>query len=207
MADRWRLSHLSIPAVQFPIVRAKVDFRSEIMTVEPFAIICRTPPLLQFPLIRTILQPSRLVAEGRFAVVTTREAGRRWTLMWLLTSAMEADGEIVWSWRPKGLALKQATMRKRIAACDGGKRQGSPRRSRISRKPLRREGRLSPPVPVVFARLRKFLCARAPGAAATRSSLRPLTPGGSRLQQSSGEFSREDADSHLSLLAMTVWAV
>ena len=31
--------------------------------------------------------------------------------MWLLTSGNEADGEIVWSWRPKGLAL-MPTMRK-----------------------------------------------------------------------------------------------
>jgi hypothetical protein len=35
--------------------------------------------------------------EGRIADVTTREAEMRWTLMCLLTSGMEADGEIVWS--------------------------------------------------------------------------------------------------------------
>jgi hypothetical protein len=28
----------------------------------------------------------------------------RWTLMCLLTSGAEADGEMVWSWRPKGSA-------------------------------------------------------------------------------------------------------
>jgi hypothetical protein len=68
---------------------------------------------------------------------------------------------------------KLATM---LAHCadDGGKRDGSPGRARISRKPLRREGRLSPPVPVVHALRANLFCARAPGAAATRSSLRPL---------------------------------
>jgi len=40
---------------------------------------------------------------------------------------------------------------------------GSPRRARISRKPLRREGRLLPPVPVVIARSRKFLLRGGPG--------------------------------------------
>jgi hypothetical protein len=46
-------------------------------------------------------------AEGRIAVVTRREAGMRWTRMDLLTSGPEADGEIVWFWRPKGLALSR----------------------------------------------------------------------------------------------------
>src|SRR5215469_17056352 len=44
----------------------------------------------------------------------------------------------------------------------------------VSRKPLRREGRLSPPVPVVFA-LAQIFFAREPRVhAATRPSLRPL---------------------------------
>jgi len=41
-------------------------------------------------------------------------------------------------------------------------RAGSPRRVRISRKPLRREGRLSPPVPVVLA-LAQLFFAQGPG--------------------------------------------
>ena len=57
---------------------------------------------------------------------------------------------------------KLATMHSHRAG-DGGKRNGSPRRARISRKPPRREGRLSPPVPVVHARSRNFLCACGPG--------------------------------------------
>jgi len=51
--------------------------------------------------------------------------------------------------KPKGIARATVTTR------------GSPGRSRISRKPLRREGRLSPPVPVVFALSRNSL-ARGP---------------------------------------------
>jgi hypothetical protein len=39
------------------------------------------------------------LAEGRIAIVTTREAGMRWTRMCLLTSGADADGKIVWSWR------------------------------------------------------------------------------------------------------------
>jgi len=42
--------------------------------------------------------------EGRIADVTTREAGRRWTWRRWPTSGAKADGEIVWSWRPKALA-------------------------------------------------------------------------------------------------------
>jgi hypothetical protein len=35
--------------------------------------------------------------EGRFAIVTDVGGGMRWTLMALLTRALEADGEGVWS--------------------------------------------------------------------------------------------------------------
>ena len=38
--------------------------------------------------------------EGRFAIVTSVGRGTRWTLAARATSAAEADGEIVWSWRP-----------------------------------------------------------------------------------------------------------
>jgi len=66
------------------------------------------------------------------------------------TSGTDADGEVVWFWRPRDLALSFAHAPKALRG-DGGKRDGSPRRARISRKPSCREGRLSPPVPVVFA--------------------------------------------------------
>src|SRR5579871_4475962 len=72
---------------------------------------------------------------------------------------------------PQRLTL-MPTMRKRIAA-DGGNRQGSPRRSRISRKPSRREGRCDHRLYLWTRACAVFFCARAPGAAATRPSLRP----------------------------------
>jgi hypothetical protein len=50
---------------------------------------------------------------------------------------------------------------------------GSPRRARISRKPLRREGRSVSACTCGFRARANLLCAGAPGAAATRSSLRP----------------------------------
>jgi hypothetical protein len=35
--------------------------------------------------------------EGRFAIVTDVECGMRWTRLVLLTRALDADGEVVWS--------------------------------------------------------------------------------------------------------------
>jgi hypothetical protein len=50
---------------------------------------------------------------------------------------------------------------------------GSPRRARISRKPLRREGRSVSACTCGFRARANLLCAGAPGAAATRPFLRP----------------------------------
>ena len=63
----------------------------------------------------------------------------RWTPMALVTRALEADGEIVWSWHPDA-GVKFALGR----AGDGGKKARSPGRSRISRKPLCGECRVIP---------------------------------------------------------------
>jgi hypothetical protein len=73
---------------------------------------------------------------------------------------------------------RQVLAKLRSFAGDGGKRDGSPRRARISRKPLRGEGRSVSACTCGHARLRRFFCAAAPGAAATRPSLRPLFFGG-----------------------------
>jgi len=62
------------------------------------------------------------------------------------TSAVVADGEVVWFWRPKA-GVKFASCE---PASDGGKKAWSPGRAR--RKPLkpsRRECRLNPSGPVV----------------------------------------------------------
>jgi hypothetical protein len=98
---------------------------------------------------------------------------------------------------PRGLA---PSWRQCPAHCadDGGKRNGSLRRVRISRKTTA-QGR-----PVVTActcgfRARAiFLCARAQVHAATRPSLRPPTFERAMVMQSSGEFRRENEDSYLS---------
>ena len=44
---------------------------------------------------RTSAIPSH--TEGRFAIVTDVGCGMRWTLTVLLTRALDADGEVVWS--------------------------------------------------------------------------------------------------------------
>jgi len=151
----------------------KARFHARNQFDRPVAIICRMPPPLHFPIFRTILTPSRLGTEGRFAVVTRREAGRRWTLTWLLTSATEADGEIVWSWRPKGPALRRRCVSASWA--NGGKRQGSPGRARISRNTTAQGRPVVTACTLRFSRFAQISCAKPPGAAATRSSLRPLT--------------------------------
>jgi hypothetical protein len=57
------------------------------------------------------------------------------------TSDMDADGEVVWSWRPDAGA-KVATMREAHRAGDGDNKAWSHRGERgVSRKPLRGECR------------------------------------------------------------------
>jgi len=48
------------------------------------------------------------------------------------TNDADAGGEVVWSWRPKALAPSPSEAEK-LRGGDGGKRDGSPRRVRISR--------------------------------------------------------------------------
>src|SRR5579871_5200426 len=73
----------------------------------------------------------------------------------------------------------------------------------ISRKPLRRGGRLLPPVPVVFA-LFAQLFARGPRVhAATRPSLRPQLSKRATTMQSSGKTRRENAKLCLHILPVT----
>jgi len=70
--------------------------------------------------------------EGRIAIVT--DVG--WNVVDANGSQSEAivraDGEVVWSWRPRALASSWRWCL-RISASDGGKREGSPRRAPISR--------------------------------------------------------------------------
>src|SRR4030081_1277173 len=78
--------------------------------------------------------------------------GMRWTRKPRLTSVVDADGEVVWSWRPDA-GVKSRWIYPRG---DGGKKAGHRGEHAISRKPLRREGRMSPLN--LYARVR-FLCA------------------------------------------------
>src|SRR5216683_7142683 len=72
------------------------------------------------------------------------------------TSGVVADGEVVWSWHPLLVSSSRRQIRPdRVwtslqSADDGGKRNSSPGRARRKPlKPLRREGRMIPPTPVV----------------------------------------------------------
>jgi hypothetical protein len=64
----------------------------------------------------------------------------RWTLMALLTKALEADGKGVWSWHPDaGVKLAEATPPMTVA-----KKPGRRGERVISRNPLRGECRVIP---------------------------------------------------------------
>src|SRR6266516_4398677 len=69
--------------------------------------------------------------EGRFAIVTMRWAGLRWTLwrqvyFFAPDENAEAYGEVVWSWRRDA----GAKLRGNIPRSDGGKKARSPGRAR-----------------------------------------------------------------------------
>jgi hypothetical protein len=57
----------------------------------------------------------------------------RWTRMRRKTSGANADGEVVWSWRPDADAK---FLRSKLLRDDGGKRARSPGRARINRKTI-----------------------------------------------------------------------
>ena len=94
---------------------------------------------------------ARLTAdEGRLAIVTNvavrcdgRESLRK-------TNAARADGEIVWSWRPKAGAKSAKTL-SRLAG-DGDNKAWSPGRARISRKTIAQGRPVVRLVPVVLPR-------------------------------------------------------
>jgi hypothetical protein len=115
---------------------------------------------------------SRLDEEGRFAVVTSVEAGcdGRNGLQrdHLADERSDAHGEIVWSWHP-GADAKPALRRARGRR---GQKSRSPGRVRISRKAVAQGGRAFSAEPVVLPRA--FCCTRTAGASRRPASLRPL---------------------------------
>jgi hypothetical protein len=108
--------------------------------------------------------------EGAYASSRTW-CGMRWTGRCREMSGTDADGEVVWSWRAHAGAKFVQSSRGFARATVAN--AGSPGRSRISRKPSRREGRCDPRLYLWFSRSRKCLLREAPGAAASRPSLRP----------------------------------
>jgi len=74
--------------------------RMRAMRELPVAPIRRKPKLLPVTPNQWHLAPSRAPQEGRFAIVTDVERGMRWTRWCRQTSDIDADGEVVWSWRP-----------------------------------------------------------------------------------------------------------
>jgi len=98
----------------------------------PVALICRSAPFLCFPKIRSIIRPIPPRSQrdvSRSSRHVRRGCGGR-GCAWL-TSGTEAYGEIVWSWRPERSGAKLPTMLAHRGD-DGGKRNGSPGRARIS---------------------------------------------------------------------------
>jgi hypothetical protein len=112
----------------------------------PVVPLCRRPALL----LETPNQNDHLRVpppqEGRIAIVTDVGSGMRWTLWRRKTNAAEADGEIVWSWRPDAGAK---FLRSKLLRDDGGKKARSPGRARYKLlKPLRGECRMYPVPPL-----------------------------------------------------------
>ena len=96
------------------------------------------------------------------------------------TSGTFADGEVVWSWRARSRRQVLAKLTS-FAMATVATQAGSPRRARISRKPLCREGRSVSACTCGLRALAHISCAGAPGAAATRPSLLPpIFKGGQR---------------------------
>ena len=117
------------------------------------------------------------------------------------TNGADADGEVVWSWHP----LLVSSSRRRSGPTGRSeafnprttvaKRNSSPGRARRTPlKPLRREGRMIPPTPVVTTVC--YLFAHGPWVqAGTRPSLRPLVFEGGSLQKFGCDLHRENKDS------------
>jgi hypothetical protein len=78
--------------------------------------------------------------EGRIAIVTDVGLGMRWTRQRRKTGGAFADGEDVWSWRPDaGVKFREVIREATVARKPGHRGERG-----ISRKPLRREGRVIP---------------------------------------------------------------
>jgi hypothetical protein len=106
---------------------------------------------------------------GVRAVVTTREAGMRWTRMARQTNVANADGEVVWSWPPDAEAKFAGSSRRRRG-------QESPVPGESTKETVKTiaQGMPADPAKPVVTAACVFCCRRAMGEAITRHSLRPL---------------------------------
>src|SRR5450756_2346910 len=94
----------------------------------------------------------------------------RWTLSARQTSAREADGEAVWSWRPDAGVKSRGDFHAAMVA----RKPGHQGERGVSRKPSRRESRIASAGPVCSFAFSTISAHETAGAARTRLSLRPL---------------------------------
>jgi len=136
----------------------------------------KTCPVRRTKIFRLTRRPNqphnsvRLTAdEGRWP--SSRACGEmRWTRELRLTCVAQAYGEVVWSWR-RGAGVK---LREVFRVATVARKPFTGESTKQAVKPLRREGRDAPPVPVCSCAL--SLCTfahKTAGAASTRRSLRP----------------------------------
>ena len=129
-------------------------------------------------------------SEGRLAIVT--DAGRDAVDADApITNGAEADGEVVWSWRPDaGVKSMEATPPTTVANKPGHRGEHE-----ISRKPLRGECRVFSGVTVVTTLVCLFYFAcEAAGALSARHSLRPLVGEGKTFRVNLGRIAPRDCE-------------
>ena len=115
-----------------------------------------------------------------------------------VTARETGDAETDWRSRVVPTPQGQVSSSRQGARATVAKVQGSPRRARISLKPLRRESRM-PPLHL-YARVPLYLypiAHEAAGAARTRLSLRPLNLEGEELIASLGRTAPRDREAAL----------
>jgi hypothetical protein len=112
------------PAMVWPV--GQISFGFSDVNIFALSSLCAKNILLSYFRKSCFTLPHPAPTRGAYASSRTW-CGMRWTWRGRLTIGSDTDGEIAWSWRPKGLALCRQCSR---IAADGGNRQGSPGRAR-----------------------------------------------------------------------------
>ena len=130
-------------------------------------------------------------------IVTKRGAGCDGRVGVAGRATLNADGEIAWSWRPDagvkscGLAMSAFGPTRRDREATEANKPGTPGRSRISRKPLRRECRLFwLPCRCLRAQSAPFFARKADGCGLHPAFPAPSLRWGASVIQNPGEASR-----------------